>query len=94
MPGQKPGGIGLLYDPLVGHVVETHTSTCAHCQTITEFPSLRVMHEYVDVCRTCMRLICDKCATRMAQGQPCTPWEKQLEYMEARLRFFRDMGMT
>ena len=87
MAGQKPGSVGLLFDPETG-LVETHCSVCSHCQRISEFPSLRKMHEHVDVCRTCMKLVCLECA-----GKPCLPWEKQVEYMEARDRLFRDLGL-
>ena len=77
----RPGGVSEVFDPL-GHI-EIHSSTCAHCQKISDFSSLRKMHEHVDVCRGCMRLICLECA-----GKPCRPWEKECERIEneARLR--------
>jgi len=89
----KPGGIGQYWDE--EGMVEVYASTCAHCQKITEFPSMRVMHDHVDVCRTCMKLICDSCATAIAKGAiGCVPWEKQMEYFEARERLWKDMGLT
>jgi hypothetical protein len=84
MPGQKPGGLIEITGP---YGVETqHASTCAHCQKVSTFASLRAMHEHVDVCRSCMKLICSDCA-----GKPCRPWEKEMERQEARGRFLRDV---
>ena len=83
----KPGGVVEIRDHL-GQVTELHSSKCAHCQRYTEFPSLKVMHEHVDVCRDCMRLVCLECA-----GKPCRPIEKELERQEARARMLLDMGI-
>ena len=90
MPGQKPGSIGQLFMPGES-TLEVHSSTCAHCQYITEIPSMRKMHEHVDVCRNCMKLICLRCA-----GKPCFPWMKIVDYMESRdaakHNMLKDMG--
>ena len=75
----KPGGVSEYWEP-VG-VTTLHCSTCSHCQKHTEFPSMRKMHEYVAVCRGCMRLICLECA-----GKPCRPWEQECERMEREAR--------
>jgi hypothetical protein len=75
----KPGGVAEYFEPL--GVTTAPTSTCAHCQHLTEFPSMRVMHQHVDVCRGCMKLICLGCA-----GKPCRPWEKELDRQEAEAR--------
>lgn len=75
-PRIKPGGVGILFD--CDGAVEIETSTCAHCQKITDIPNRRRMQDVVDVCRNCMRLICDGCA-----GKPCTPIMKKIEAMEA-----------
>ncbi len=72
----KPGALGEYFGPK--GIREEHSSTCAHCQKGTEFPSMRKMHEHVDVCRSCMKLICLECA-----GKPCRPWEKECERQEA-----------
>ena len=81
MPAQlrfKPGGINQLFDPsLPGGELETHASTCSHCQHITEFPSLKRMMDYVEICRGCMKLICLEC-----HGKPCRPFEKEAERQE------------
>lgn len=71
----KPGGISQVITPY--KVEESYSSTCAHCQHITDFSSMRKMHDYVDVCRSCMKLICLHCS-----GKPCTPWLKQCEIEE------------
>lgn len=78
-PRIRPGGFSESFGPYA--VVETYSSTCSHCQTITDFPSMRKMHESVDVCRGCMRLICLGCA-----GKPCRPFEKEAERLEAEWR--------
>ena len=75
----KPGGINILSDPVFGDV-ETHSSTCRHCQHVTDFPSRRVMMDYVDVCRKCMELVC---LLPECQAKGCIPWEKQCEQQEA-----------
>ena len=71
-----PGGLNEVFVP-GGATVETHSSTCSHCQRQTDFPSLRTMFEYVDICRGCMKLICQDCA-----GNPCRPYEKEAERLE------------
>ena len=52
---------------------------------------MRKMHEHVDVCRNCMKLICLECA-----GKPCTPWMKIVDMYESKRendqRMLRDMG--
>ena len=78
----KPGGVAEYFEPLGVKTVYTSTCAHAHCgQRITEFPSMREMHKYVDVCRSCMRLICLECA-----GKPCVPYEKELERQEREAR--------
>ncbi len=76
----RPGSIGQYFDGPAweGKFVEVHSSTCAHCSRMTEFPSLRVMMEHVDICRSCMKLICLGCV-----GRGCAPFMKQVEMMEA-----------
>jgi hypothetical protein len=78
----KPGGVNFQWDPVLG-VVESYSSTCSHCQKITDFPSKREMMNYVELCRGCMKLICLNCV-----GKPCIPYEKQCEIEEntAKLR--------
>lgn len=82
---QKPGGVGFYLDHL-GKVTEVETSTCAHCQKITDIPSRRRMTDVIDICRACMRLICADCA-----GKPCTPIMRKIEAMEERYYRRRQM---
>lgn len=76
----KPGGVGIYSDPLLGET-EVHTSTCSHCQSVTQFPSRKRMMEHVEICRGCMRLICLGC-----YGKPCRPFEKEAERQEEAAR--------
>ncbi len=62
-----------------GRVTVVETSTCAHCQKITDIPNRRRMMDYVEVCRACMRLICLECANK-----PCTPKMREIEMSEER----------
>lgn len=79
----KPGGINIAFDPATGAEVEAYSSTCSHCQKITDFPNRRQMMEFVDVCRGCMKLICLGCLDRMHRGVAgCVPYEKQAELQE------------
>jgi hypothetical protein len=84
----EPGGVGQYFDP-IGQMVEKYSSTCSHCQRMTEFPSKRNMMDYVEICRNCMRLICLEC-----HGKPCLPYEKRADQMESeatiRERLVRD----
>ena len=75
----EAGGVSEYFDePLwQGRVITVHSSTCWHCGRITDFPSRRVMFDYVDVCRGCMKLICLGCV-----GKPCTPQEAECERIE------------
>jgi hypothetical protein len=74
-----PGGINIITDQLTGKVVEAHSSTCFHCQHVTDFPSRKEMMNYVDFCRGCMKFICLQ-PVCLARG--CRPYEKELERQE------------
>ena len=83
----KPGSVVEIRDA-VGNLTEMHASKCVHCEQFTYFPSMKKMHETgIDVCRSCMRLVCKDCA-----GKPCRPWLKEVERQEARSRMLRDIG--
>lgn len=75
MPQLRPGGVGEYF--LCDAVKVVETSTCGHCQKITDIPNRRTMMDHVDMCRNCMTLICLDCA-----GKPCTPIMKQIEMTE------------
>lgn len=74
----KPGGINTYFDPVFGEV-ELHSSTCRHCQHVTDFPSRRVMMDYVDVCFKCAALVCRE---PECQQKGCIPFEKQADEAE------------
>ncbi len=80
MPRLRPGGVGEYF--LCGEVIVVETSTCAHCQKLTDVPNRRKMTDVVDICRGCMALICLECA-----GKPCTPKLKEIEMSEE--KFYR-----
>ena len=71
----RPGGVGEYF--LCGAVTVVETSTCQHCQHVTDIPNRRKMMDYVDICRACMELICLNCV-----GKPCTPKMKMIEMAE------------
>ena len=74
----KPGGVNFHCDG-DGVITEEHTKTCSHCQNIVKFPSLKRMMEKLDVCRSCMGLICvERC-----YGKPCVTWLQQCDIEEA-----------
>lgn len=79
---RKPGGYATIMDPS-GSVVECDTFTCGHCQHIVHVPPKASMDSLGGWCRACMSPICPGCV-----GHPCTPWEKQMEKLEA--QFSRD----
>lgn len=83
----RPGSVGQYFDQDAKvECVEVHSSTCSHCQRLTEFPSMRKMMDHVDICRSCMKLVCLHCA-----GKPCRTWLQQCEIDEALWRRqFRD----
>jgi len=89
---QQAGGVVEIRDAY-GNLTEYHSSTCAHCQKSTEAPSMRELVMKTDVCRNCMKLVCNECG-----GKPCRPFMKWVEQQEAlhesRQRLFCDMGLS
>ena len=78
-----PGGINQVTDLVTGNVVEGHSSTCSHCQHITDYPSRKVMMDYVDLCFGCMKLVCRQPAcVENYKRFGCVPYEKQAEAQE------------
>lgn len=86
----KPGSVGQYFEgpQWDGRCVEVYSSVCAHCQQPTEFLSLMTMRDFVDICRGCMRLICQKCASG-----PCRPFEKEAERQESEARLRQRLGI-
>ena len=76
---RKPGGVNVFLDHYTGNEIETHSSTCNHCQHLTEFPSRKVMMDYVDLCFKCMKLVCRE---PECQRQGCIPYDKRAEMAE------------
>jgi hypothetical protein len=70
--------------------VRRSTFTCSHCNSIVIVRPKEDPANLGGHCKICDKLICPHCN---AKGG-CTPWEKQMERMEARYRFRRDAGLT
>lgn len=85
---RKPQGYATIVDP-GGPTKEADTFTCRHCQHIVTVRPLMDAAEMGGLCKVCMSLICKVC---VGQGT-CTPWERQMEEMEARERFRRSAGL-
>jgi hypothetical protein len=58
---------------------------CNHCQWVTFVKPKCDPADMGGLCWGCSKLICAKCATK----QVCSPWEKQMELMEARDRLYQ-----
>ncbi len=86
----KPGGVTFRSDGWT--CVEMHSSTCSHCQHVTEFPSLRKMTDYIDFCRSCMEEVCidrpgpNGTTIQGCAGRPCRQWLKKCDIDEAVFR--------
>jgi hypothetical protein len=63
----------------LGQWGEADTFTCHHCQKITHIAVRANPEDIGGLCKLCMGLICPHCL-----GKGCTPWEKEMEKMEAR----------
>lgn len=62
---------------------------CFHCQYTTFVKPRQDPADTGGLCKVCMHLICAKCVVK---GN-CIPWEKKMEWMEARQRFLRSAGL-
>jgi hypothetical protein len=71
----RAGGIAEYQDVLGERIA--YTSTCSHCQRITEASTARELRDRTNICRGCMKLICIPCGNK-----PCFPWEKNCEHQE------------
>lgn len=74
----KPTGYATITDPDGMRECDTHT--CAHCQRIVHVAAGKNFEDIADFCRSCMQVICARCAER----RECTPFLKMLERWEAR----------
>lgn len=69
-------------------VEEFDTFTCNHCNRIVTVPHKGNPSDLGGHCRLCDALVCNRCV-----GKGCTPWEKQMEKMEAREAALRSYGL-
>jgi hypothetical protein len=76
---QQPGSVGQYFPEhhQQGKAVEVWASKCAHCQHLTEAFDLGAKRA-INVCRGCMRLICNRCADKGV----CFTDEEQAEIEE------------
>lgn len=100
---RQPHGFAIIVDPdQRDPLLERDTVTCGHCQALVFvkpgtgattylIPQLdRTWKEEPGAfCRVCMSAICITCCDK---GN-CTPFEKQLEVVEAREKFLRSAGI-
>lgn len=70
-------------------VVERDTITCGHCQKVVFIPPKADPADLGGLCKMCMTHICEPCVGKMK----CTPFERQLETMEAKGRMLKAMGV-
>lgn len=84
----KPQGHLTIVDP--GHqTVEIDTMTCGHCNCISQIGPGQRPEDCGGLCKCCMALICGPCVDKGT----CAPFEKELERIEAKDRFFRQAGI-
>ena len=76
----RPGGYACISEP-ERPPQEFDTFTCAHCNRITHVAARADPADIGGLCKQCMGLICPACV-----GEPCVPFLKRLEEMEARVR--------
>lgn len=68
-----------------GKTVERDSISCAHCQRHVIIPPGPPRDDLFGTCWHCSKFICVPCANL----RTCTPWERQLEKIEARDRMLR-----
>lgn len=72
---------------------EWDTLTCGHCQRIVQIRPFCPLEEVGGHCRPCNKFLCPDCETKRANGQPCIPWAKQMDVIEARERARASYGV-
>lgn len=60
-------------------------AVCNHCQKVMFIKPMCDPADLGGLCWGCNKLICPDCTNK----QVCTPWEKQMDIMEARDRLYR-----
>lgn len=84
---RNASGYAVLSSP-TGHKHEADTFTCAHCNKIVMVQPKCDPADLGGFCKQCTKLVCPEC---YGIGS-CTPWEKQMEEMEARFAFRQALG--
>lgn len=79
----------MMYDEPGKATQHTETFTCGHCNKVTKVKAFADPADLGGLCKTCMRLICDRCVNTMR----CDPIEKKLERAEARGEALRSYGL-
>ena len=85
---RKPQGYLIGVGPS-GVIAEADSFTCSHCSRIVIVRPLDDPANMGGHCRLCDKLICSRCV-----DAGCTPWEKKMEFMEARHEARRSYGLT
>lgn len=62
-------------------VYESATYTCGHCQAIVVMNANRTRERHV--CRGCMHVICDGCATEKARTLQCVTFQQKIDLLLA-----------
>lgn len=83
---RSPQGYVTIASPS-GSEKEADTFTCFHCQRIVMVRPLEPPENMGGVCKVCYKLICPRCVG----AGVCSPFERQLEEIEARDRFRRQL---
>lgn len=67
--------------PGVPRHLEADTYTCSHCQFVVVLNPQRTRERYK--CRGCNHHICDNCAAKRVEGEPCKTFQQVVdEYLE------------
>ena len=68
----------------VGHGMrfEADTYTCTHCHTVVILNPVRTRERYK--CKGCNHHICDPCAAKRAQGDPCRTMAQIMDEIQTR----------
>lgn len=67
---------------------EHDTFTCGHCNAIVVVMPKCAPEDLGAMCKVCSSLVCSRCA-----NGTCVPFERKLEQIESRDRFFRQAGI-
>lgn len=85
----RPQGTIIITDPNA-RTVEIDTITCCHCQQIVTVKPGQDASDAGGFCRLCFEHTCGPCADHGV----CTPFEAQLERMEGRKVFLRNVELV